>query len=233
MGDFFRLAGFIALLAGIGREVLTYQRGATDAAVFEERRRLARDLHDGLAQELAFIRSEGARLSGTSDRGVIRMATAAERALGEARMAISALTTPLDEPLEVTLRRAAEVVAVRMGARVEVECTGTPQLSTAARQSVERIVREAVSNAVRHGQAKLVRIEIDAETMLRICVRDDGRGFDTTSERKQDSFGMISMQERAEGMEGSFAVESRPGEGTTVEIVVANRRPEPARARRR
>jgi signal transduction histidine kinase len=232
-GDFFRLAGYTALLAGVAREVLTYQRGAADAAVFEERRRLARDLHDGLAQELAFIRSEGARLSGTSDRGVMRMATAAERALSEARMAISALTTPLDEPLEVTLRRAAETVAVRMGARVQVECTGVAQLTTAARQSLERIIREAVSNAVRHGQAKLVRIEIEADSRLVVCVRDDGRGFDTSREPKPDSFGMISMRERAEGMEGSFAVESRPGEGTTVEIVVPNGRPEPARMRRR
>jgi signal transduction histidine kinase len=233
VGDFFRLAGYIALLTGVAREVLTYQRGAADAAIFEERRRLARDLHDGLAQELAFIRSEGARLSGTSDRGVLRMATAAERALGEARMAISALTTPLDEPLDVTLRRAAETVAVRMGSRVEVECTGSPQLSTAARQSIERIVREAVSNAVRHGQAKLVRIEIEAHDDLVVCVYDDGRGFDTSRDRKRDSFGLISMRERAEGMEGTFGIESQPGEGTTVRIVVPNAQPEPARVRRR
>jgi signal transduction histidine kinase len=163
----------------------------------------------------------------------MRMATAAERALSEARMAISALTTPLDEPLEVTLRRAAETVAVRMGARVQVECTGVAQLTTAARQSLERIIREAVSNAVRHGQAKLVRIEIEADSRLVVCVRDDGRGFDTSRDPKPDSFGMISMRERAEGMEGTFAVESRPGEGTTVEIVVPNGRPEPARMRRR
>jgi signal transduction histidine kinase len=232
VGDFLRLAGYIALLTGIGREVLTYQRGAADAAIFEERRRLARDLHDGLAQELAFIRSEGARLSGTSDRGVMRMATAAERALSEARMAITALTMPLDEPLDVTLGRAAEAVALRMGARVEIECTGKPDLSTAMRQALERIVREAVSNAVRHGQASVVRVEIEAESEIEVRVIDDGRGFDTTRERKRDSFGMISMRERAEAMEGRFTVESTPGQGTTVRVAVANGRKETARARR-
>ena len=233
VGDFLRLAGYIALLTGIGREVLTYQRGAADAAVFEERRRLARDLHDGLAQELAFIRSEGARLSGTSDRGVMRMATAAERALSEARMAITELTTPLDEPLDVSLRRAAEAVALRMGARVEVECTGKPQLTTADRQSLERIVREAVSNAVRHGQASVVRVEIRADDSIELAVVDDGRGFDTTRERKRDSFGMISMKERAEAMDGRLEVSSQPGEGTRVEVVVPNARKEPERSRRR
>jgi signal transduction histidine kinase len=233
VGDVVRLAGYFALLAGIGREVLTYQRGAADAAVFEERRRLARDLHDGLAQELAFIRSEGARLSGTSDRGVMRMATAAERALSEARMAISALTTPLDEPLDTTLRRAAEAVAIRMGARVEVDCVGKPALTTATRQSLERIVREAVSNAVRHGQASVVRVEIRAEDALQVAVVDDGRGFDTTRERKRDSFGLISMQERVEAMEGRFEITSQPGEGTRVEVTVPNDGSEPARGRRR
>jgi signal transduction histidine kinase len=220
VGDIVRLISYIALLVGIGREVLTYQRRAADAAVFEERRRLARDLHDGLAQELAFIRSEGARLSGTTDPTVLRMATAAERALGEARMAISALTTPLDEPLEVTLRKAAEAVALRMGAAVEVECTGTPQLTTAARQALERIVREATANAVRHGQAETLRIHIEANARLRVAIVDDGRGFDTARDRRPESFGLVSMRERAEALAGELNVRSQPGEGTTVEVTL-------------
>ena len=220
VGDVLRLVGYIALVIGISREMLAYQRGAANAAVFEERRRLARELHDGLAQELAFIRSEGARLSGTADRGVMRMATAAERALGEARMAISALTTPVDEPLDVALSRAAEAVAARMDARVEVSCTGDPELPTAARQALERIVREATSNAVRHGQANVVRIEIHANDPLRVAIIDDGRGFDPSRDPKRDSFGLISMRERAEGMNGDLTIHSKPGEGTTVEVVV-------------
>jgi signal transduction histidine kinase len=232
VGDVFRLASYLALLVGISREMLAYQRGAADAAVFEERRRLARELHDGLAQELAFIRSEGARLTGTSDRGVMRIATAAERALGEARMAISSLTTPVGEPLEITLGRAAEAVALRMDARVEVDCTGEPEIPTAARQSLERIVREATSNAVRHGHAKLVRIEIHADDRLRIAIVDDGRGFKTTRDPRPDSFGLISMRERAEGMNAELKLRSTPGEGTTVEVVMPNATPEPGRARR-
>jgi signal transduction histidine kinase len=232
VGDFFRIAAYFALLVGVSREMLAYQRGAADAAVFEERRRLARELHDGLAQELSFIRSEGARLSGTTDPTVMRMATAAERALGEARMAISSLTTPVGEPLEVTLARAAENVALRMDARVEVDCAGEPEVPTAARQSLERIVREATSNAVRHGQAKVVRVEIHADEQLRVAVVDDGRGFVTTQQRATESFGLISMRERAEGIDARFEVRSAPGEGTTVEVVLPNGTPEPPRGRR-
>ena len=231
-GDFFRIAAYLALLVGVSREMLAYQRGAADAAVFEERRRLARELHDGLAQELAFIRSEGARLSGTSDRGVLRMATAAERALGEARIAISALTTPLGEPLSTTLTRGAEAVALRMGARVEMDCEGDPQLPTATRQALERIVREATSNAVRHGQARLVRIQIHADDEVRLAIIDNGRGFDPAADHGRESFGLISMRERAEGIEGRLTVRSQPGEGTTVEVVVPNGEPEPPTARR-
>ena len=232
VGDFFRIAAYFALLVGIGREMLAYQRGAADAAVFEERRRLARELHDGLAQELSFIRSEGARLSGATDPTVMRMATAAERALGEARMAISSLTTPVGEPPELTLGRAAEAVALRMDARVEVDCAGDAEVPTAARQSLERIVREATTNAVRHGQAKVVRLEIHANDELRIAVVDDGRGFVTAEQPSADSFGLTSMRERAEGIDARFAVRSAPGEGTTVEVVLPNGKPEPARGRR-
>jgi signal transduction histidine kinase len=161
------------------------------------------------------------------------MATAAERALGEARMAISALTMPLDEPLEVTLRKAAEAIAVRMGAAVEVRCIGTPEIATAARQSLERIVREAASNAVRHGQAGTLRIEIEADSQLRVAIVDDGRGFDTVRERKPDSFGLVSMRERAEAMEGELSVRSQPGQGTTVEVTLPHSDPASAGERRR
>jgi signal transduction histidine kinase len=135
-------------------------------------------------------------------------------------MAISALTTPLDEPLDVTLRKAAEAVALRMGAQVQVECTGTPRPTAAARQALERIVREATGNAVRHGQAERLRIEIEANSLLRVAIVDDGRGFDTARERKPESFGLVSMRERAEGLAGEFTVRSQPGEGTTVEVTL-------------
>ena len=119
-----------------------------------------------------------------------------------------------------------------MDAQVEVACTGEPEIPTAARQSLERIVREATSNAVRHGQAGVVRVEIDASESLRIAVVDNGRGFDTKKRPRDGSFGLTSMRERADGINGKLQIRSVPGEGTTVEVVLPNATPEPARGRR-
>ena len=148
-------------------------------------------------------------------------------------MAISALTTPVGEPLDVTLRRAAEGVASRMGATVDVTTDGKVQLPTAARQSIERIVREAVGNAVRHGQAEHVDVEITADDSVRIAVVDNGRGFDMERKRRADAFGLISMRERAEGLGGALSITSAPGEGCRVDVVVPNGKPEPAKGWRR
>ena len=148
-------------------------------------------------------------------------------------MAISALTTPIGEPLDATLRRAAEGVAGRMGATVDVTSTGKVQLPTAARQAIERIVREAVGNAVRHGQAQHVSVKIEADDSVRIAVVDDGRGFDTTRKPRADAFGLVSMTERAEGLGGELSITSAPGEGCRVDFAVPNGKPEPAKGWRR
>src|SRR5439155_16286160 len=122
-GDFLRLGTYAAFLVGLVREVTEYQRRLAQAAVFEERRRLARELHDGLAQELVYIRQQAAALAAPGDgsRVADRISGAAERALQESRAAITALARPADEPLGDTLLAAASAVAARAGARVRVK----------------------------------------------------------------------------------------------------------------
>jgi signal transduction histidine kinase len=205
MGDFLRLCFHLLLLTGAAREIRGYWRRISEIAVLEERRRLARELHDGLAQELAFIASESTG----------QVATAAERALDESRRAIAALTRPVDEPLEVALGQAAEEVAARVGTTVEIE-VGLPEaVEPALRETLIRIVREAVTNAGRHGGAARVRVEL-GNGVLRIV--DDGHGFDPAQAAAGPGFGLLSMRERAQSFGAAFSVLSEPGAGTTVEV---------------
>ncbi len=66
----------------------------------------------------------------------------------------------------------------------------------------------------------MLRIDIDADSQLRVTIVDDGRGFDIARDRRPDSFGLVSMHERAQAMEGELTVRSQPGEGTTVEVTL-------------
>ena len=86
-----------------------------------------------------------------------------------------------------------------------------------------RIVQEALTNTIRHGGARRARIEIsEDENTVRITVRDDGRGFDTTT--KATGFGLVGMRERAELLEGTFEAESELGRGTTITATLPARR---------
>jgi signal transduction histidine kinase len=104
-GDAFRMLFYCALIAGAAREIGRYWQASKEAAILDERRRMARDLHDGLAQELAFIARRGGRMSGSAVASQI--ARSAERALDESRRVIATLTRPLDEPTSCSLTRSA------------------------------------------------------------------------------------------------------------------------------
>jgi two-component system sensor histidine kinase UhpB len=177
------------------------------AAQEAERRRIARELHDGVAQELAYIVAE-------SDGP---LAAAAERALDESRRAIAALTRPVDEPLEVALVQAAEEVAGRVGVQLKVEVCEGATVSPDEREALIRIVREAITNAGRHGKAANVSVELSNGhgTLLRIA--DDGTGFDPARTRV-GGFGLVSMRERAEALGGRFTLFSEAGSGAKIEV---------------
>jgi signal transduction histidine kinase len=218
-GDAFRMLSAAIVLFGVGRVVLAYERRLAELAVIEERRRVARELHDGLAQELSYIKHQSRDLlerDGVTPVAV-RLAAAADRALEESRLAIAELARPLDESLLESLRSTADVVAERAGARVEVAGEDV-EVSGEVQEALKRIVREAVSNAVRHGRARKVVLDVRDAAPLVVRIRDDGRGFDPDAGMRPEAFGLVSMRERAEALGGQFAVHSAPGRGTTVEV---------------
>lgn len=218
VGDGFRLLFYVALLAGLTREIGRYWRGLSEAAVLDERRRLARDLHDGLAQELAVI-ARRTRRSVLSSDDAAQIGAAAERALDESRRAIAALTRPLDEPLDVALAQAAEEVASRTGARISLDLVPGVELSPEGREAVIRIACEAVSNAARHAHASSILVELADEQGLRLRVVDDGVGFDPdVAVRENLGFGLTSMRERAQLLGAELDICSHAGAGTEVSV---------------
>ena len=220
-GDVLRLGFTLLVLVGATREVVAASRAEARAAVLEERQRLARDLHDGVAQELAFIQAEVGRRRQRAGADVDdeRIAGAARRALDESRRVVAALVAPADEPLEAVLSRFAAEVEARTGVRVTVAASTCPALPATVREELVRIAREAVHNAVRHSGSDSVAVRIDAGEALVLGVRDHGRGFDVaTAERATGTFGLTSMRERAEALGGALRIRCAPDGGTDVEV---------------
>jgi signal transduction histidine kinase len=209
MGDLLRLLFCIVLLWAAVREVA----GAVAArAAARERRRIALDLHDGVAQELAFIRRRAARLAGDPDAEEI--VVAAERALEDSRWAIEHLARAPDEPLDRVLGRHASVIAARTGVAVTFSTSGSADVGPEVSEALARILGEAVANT-RHGNASLVHVELTADP-LRLRVIDDGTGFDPTA--SAPGFGLGGMRERAAMVGAELSVRSGPGAGTEVAV---------------
>jgi signal transduction histidine kinase len=221
VGDGMRLMWHILLFIGAAREIQFYQRAYMRSLVLEERRRIARNLHDGLAQELAFIVSRLREQEATAtDKDRLRpVISAAERGLDESRRAIATLTRQqLPDPFDAELVQTVEEVAHRLGAKVVVHADPAPGLEADRQEQLLRIVREAVTNAVRHGEAKHVRVSFTNGDGFLLRVEDDGSGFDPT-DLDGSGFGLVTMRERARALGGQLALSSSSA-GTQVEVSI-------------
>jgi signal transduction histidine kinase len=214
-GDVLRTSAYAVILVAAFRESREYWTARVELSMVEDRRRIARELHDGVVQELAFMRLEAISLDGPAAE---RLAAAADRALDESRGAVQALTSVHTDRLDEALHGAVAEMAGRYGFTYDMAAEPLPTLSAQERHAVLRIAREAVGNATRNGDAAAVRIALRAELGARVLeVADDGRGFDPAAVR--GGFGLRSMRERAAALGGVCTVESAPGRGTTVRVV--------------
>ncbi|MDX6552817.1 MAG: hypothetical protein QOH74_1305 [Gaiellales bacterium] len=219
--DAFRLMLSAFILAAAVHEIRSYWDGVSEAVAFEERRRMARDLHDGLAQELAFISRRARRHTG-DDEAIRQIAAAADRALVESRRAIAALSMPLDDRFDVVLERTAQDIAGRAGARLSMHVDPAVQVERDHAEALIRIVCEAVQNATRHGRADSITLELLADQGLCMRVHDNGCGFPVAEQAARgQGFGLVSMRERAGSIGGAFRIDSDPATGTTVEVRLA------------
>lgn len=217
-GDVLRTAGYLLLLVGAQRELQIYWRAQAQLAVVEDRRRLARELHDGLLQELTYIRIASTMLPGEA-KAKGEITDAAVRALDEARAAVNALGSLDDEPLGFVLHRAARELAERYDVDLEVGVDDSIVADPDQRHALVRIMREAVVNAVRHGGARNVRVSLSqAGDEQRLTIEDDGDGFAVGSSIASGGFGIVSMRDRAKDLPGRLWIDSSPGRGSTVTV---------------
>jgi signal transduction histidine kinase len=209
----------IAMVLLVAHGARLAHRRAVHAAVARERRRLARELHDGLAQELAFLVTLCSRLG--SQPGIGNIAEAAESALAESRRAMMGLRCPVEAPPAVELEQVARHAADRAGLRLELRLAEGVDLPPAARVELARVVHEAIANTARHATATVVRVELSRERSTLLVVSDDGVGFDPNRpEAVLPGFGLLGMHERVRILGGELRIVSRPLLGTRVEVLL-------------
>lgn len=186
-------------------------------AVRDERAQLARELHDGLAQDLAVLRL---RLStdndGTYEGGL------ADRALSEARYAITILRGQTAAPADFfdALRRQSEDLSDRFDCPVIIEQPDSILgISGAVQVALLRICREAVANAGKHGKPSGVVLTVrQVEGAVEVEIADDGIGFDLDAPMRPGAYGLKGMAERVALLGGEMTLRSQPGSGTTITV---------------
>jgi signal transduction histidine kinase len=222
IGDVFRLCSYAILLVGSVREIWSYWQALSETAVSAERQRIACDLHDGLAQELAYLARNLDSLDGElreeREAALGRLREAIERAHLESRRAVGVLAPPCAGPVESVLAEAAAAVAERLHLALELDLVPGIRISAAREAALVRIACEAVANAARHSGAGQARLELERDgPRLRLRVSDQGKGFDTAS---ASGFGLVSMRERARSVGGELRISSAPSGGSVVEAVL-------------
>jgi signal transduction histidine kinase len=219
-GEAFRLLFFAVLFVGSMRELRSYWRAWSDAAVLEERRRFARDLHDGLAQELAYLtRNLNAPDDDIDSETLGRLRRAVERAHVECRQAIRAVPTTNCQALEIALAEAASEITERFDVRLAFESVPDVRLPETRADALVRIACEAVTNAAQHSGANLVRLSLVRDGQrVRLRVSDAGCGFNPDTHG--NGFGLTSIRERACLVGGEVRILSAPGLGSKVEVVL-------------
>lgn len=214
---------------------LLYEEVAAGAIV-EERSRLAREIHDGLAQHLAFLKMRVSWLQRSNapieTKQLKDIESVLETALIEARHAITTLRADVQSTTtHEAIQGYAEEFGQVAGLRVAVEgAEDMPEVGPKARVELLRVVQETLNNIRKHAQATEVTVSMSHDDSgVEVSVRDNGHGFQV-DQTLEGHFGLQIMSERAQSVNGRFEVVSTPGTGTLVRIWVPRQEAETADA---
>jgi signal transduction histidine kinase len=218
-GDFLKLLAYGLLLVGAWRAISFAVFGR---AVAEERARVAREIHDGLAQYLFAVSTHATMLEqgAPPEPTIAKLKEAATAAQQEARYAILALSTAAgNATLDAALRRYVEFVTADGELAVDVEIDPAVRLAPDEQIEVFRIVQEGLANVRKHANATRAEVVIGLREGERfVSIRDDGTGFD--GQVAPAGQGLKNIKARTKSIEGGFTLTSRPGFGTALEVVL-------------
>ncbi len=219
----------LAHQATLALQLMQLTEQASHSAVLEERNRMAREIHDVLAQAFTgvVVHLEAAKMiaQDTALQPLLAQAQDLARAgLVEARRSVWSLrpqaleNTDLRSALAQMVQPLTHKTSVQIQLQIQgVECAIAPEVET----HLLRIAQEALTNTLTHAKASTIQIELSFSAQaVQLCVCDDGQGFDLTAQRSDNGFGLVSMQERADCINGEFTLRSQPGEGTSVIVTV-------------
>jgi signal transduction histidine kinase len=230
--DLLRVVAYGLLLGAIAREFGLLHRAEARAAVAAERERIARDIHDGLAQDLATIALHAQDLR-TSLGDAHPLSVAARRALASSRQTIVDLSASHADSTSAAIRIVADELEGRFGMnvtvndRIHTDYSGR-DLPPRVREQAVRIAREAIVNAARHGGAQHVEVTLEGGDVGNLVLRisDDGSGISPDALTSSSGFGLPAMRARAAELGAELTARPRLAGGTVLELSV------PARARR-
>lgn len=217
----------IADQLGVAIENARLYEQAEQAAVLEERQRLARELHDSVAQSLysvTFFAEAGLRVGSAGDSEgahdcLRRVSQTAQEVLREMRLLVYELRPHAleREGLLGALEQRLDAVERRAGVDVSLQVDGMVELPPAVAEGLYRIAQEALNNALKHAGSTAVTVRVSTRgDRVELEIVDNGRGFSTSTVSDRGGIGLASMRERAERLGGSLRIISAPGQGTSV-----------------
>lgn len=209
------------LQSQVDRSVAHARESAAEAALGEERSRLARELHDSLVKSLEGIglQAKAMKMRGVAEEEATRIEQGTSKAMNEARNLLTDLRDAAVPPLADSLEETIQEVQAMHPVTVDVTTDEAMTLPVETRYAAHKIMEEALMNAGRHsGGDKLICAVSSEDDLLELSVSDNGAGFRMKEARKAGHLGLVSMRERAEELGGSFHIKSREGRGTEVTV---------------
>jgi len=218
-GDFLRLLGYVVFCVGVWRAI---QSAEFARAVADERSRLAREIHDGLAQYLFAVSTHATMLEagGRAEELVPQIKRAATAAQQEARFAILALSSAGGSaPFDAALQRYVELLTADGALDVDLRIDEHMRLEPDEQIELFRIVQEGLANVRRHARASRAEVRIYRREGKRVVtIVDDGEGFDRDA--REDGHGLRNIRARIGSIGAALSLRTSPGAGTALEVTL-------------